>query len=66
MMDMTKYKNISNAPCGQDLFAGKVHEHTATKIAELLLNSDKSLMVGLDGGWGTGKSNLISLIQKKM
>ncbi|WP_315511247.1 P-loop NTPase fold protein [Hoylesella nanceiensis] len=63
---MTKYKYISNAPCGQDLFAGKAHEHTASKIAELLLNSERSLMVGLDGGWGTGKSNLISQVQNKM
>lgn len=63
---MAQLKFISNEPCGEDLFAGKAHESTAKQIAELLKKSSISLMIGLEGGWGTGKSNLISLVQKEM
>lgn len=60
---MSTFKYISKAPCGKDLFAGKVHERTAEQIASQLLSTDKSLMIGIDGGWGTGKSNLIRMIE---
>lgn len=60
---MGTFKYISKAPCGKDLFAGKVHERTAEQIASQLLSTDKSLMIGIDGGWGTGKSNLIRIIE---
>lgn len=60
---MSAFKYISKAPCGKDLFAGKVHERTAEQIASQLLSTDKSLMIGIDGGWGTGKSNLIRMIE---
>lgn len=60
---MGTFKYISKAPCGKDLFAGKVHERTAEQIASQLLSTDKSLMIGIDGGWGTGKSNLIRMIE---
>lgn len=60
---MGTFKYISKAPCGKDLFAGKVHERTAEQIASQLLSTDTSLMIGIDGGWGTGKSNLIRMIE---
>lgn len=60
---MGTFKYISKAPCGKDLFAGKVHERTAEQIASQLLSADTSLMIGIDGGWGTGKSNLIRMIE---
>lgn len=63
---MARFKFISNEPCGKDLFAGKAHESTAKQIANLLIEAKSSLMIGLEGGWGTGKSNLISLVQKEM
>lgn len=63
---MAQFKFISNEPCGKDLFAGKAHESTAKQIANLLIEAKSSLMIGLEGGWGTGKSNLISLVQKEM
>lgn len=63
---MAQLKFISNEPCGEDLFAGKAHESTAKQIATHLRESKTSQMIGLEGGWGTGKSNLISLVQKEM
>ena len=62
---MSSYKYISKDPCGEDLFAGKVHERTADHIASLL-RTEGSLIIGIDGGWGAGKSNLIQMVEKKL
>lgn len=43
---MTKYKYISNAPYGQDLFGGKAHEHAVTKIVELFVKLSNTFI-----GW---------------
>lgn len=56
---------LDNQPCGEDLFASKSHEKIAIQIAKLL--QDKSVhAIGIDGGWGSGKSNLIELIKKQL
>lgn len=60
------YNYISKAPCGEDLFVGKAHQKTAEQIAQKILNAKKSLMIGIEGGWGTGKSNLITMIEKEL
>ena len=63
---MNNYMHISKAPCGKDLFAGKTHEKTAEQITQKILGSETSLMIGIDGGWGSGKSNLIQMIEKRV
>lgn len=60
------YSYISKAPCGKDLFAGKTHEKTAEQITKKILSSETSLIIGIDGGWGSGKSNLIQMIEKRV
>ncbi len=63
---MNHYKYISKAPCGEDLFVGKAHQKTAEQIAQKILGAKKSLMIGIEGGWGSGKSNLITMIEKEL
>lgn len=58
--------HISKAPCGEDLFAGQTHKKTAEQITQKILSSETSLMIGIDGGWGSGKSNLIQMIEKRV
>lgn len=60
------YNYISKAPCGKDLFTGKTHEKTAEQITKKILSSETSLMIGIDGGWGSGKSNLIQMIEERV
>lgn len=60
------YNYISKAPCGKDLFAGKTHKKTAEQITKKILSSETSLMIGIDGGWGSGKSNLIQMIEERV
>ena len=64
---------ISNGPCGEALFAGKAHQRIAEEIAQQLLQPDAPPgaphnvphVIGLDGGWGAGKSNIIEIIRRK-
>ena len=76
MNNQTKYpKFISNQPCGKDMSIGKSQERIAKAIAEHIQNEEikakskqngreeQSLprIIGLEGGWGSGKSNLIRI-----
>ena len=60
------YNYISKAPCGKDLYVGKAHQKTAEQIAQKILDAKKSLMIGIEGSWGSGKSNLIQMIEKRV
>ena len=58
-------KFLENKPCGQDLFEGKSHDTIAQNIANLLINKTAKI-IGIDGGWGAGKSNMVYLIKNKL
>lgn len=61
---------ISNLPCGKDYTEGKSQERLAVAIAEHITSSDSkqdvksSRIIGLKGEWGTGKSNVLKLLDK--
>lgn len=57
---------LDNQPCGDDLFEGQPHKTIAQKITNLLVTNKSCKVIGLDGGWGSGKSNLIKLVQKEL
>lgn len=58
---------ISSSPLGSDLLEGKAQEQIAKSISQLIKNDNmKTRLVGLDGGWGSGKSNLIKIIEQKL
>lgn len=62
----TQYpKFLTNKPCEVDLFEGKSHDSIAQNIANILEAGDIKV-IGLDGGWGSGKSNMVSIIKKKL
>jgi len=55
---------IETYPEGTDLFEGKSHQQIAEQIAEIIrLNNSPSKLLGIDGPWGSGKSNLIKIIE---
>lgn len=50
-----------------DLFEEKTHEKVANTLFEVITkNSNKGLTIGLEGGWGSGKSTVISILKKKL
>lgn len=61
---------ISNLPCGDDYTEGKSQERLAVAIAEHITAADGkteaqlSRIIGLKGEWGTGKSNVIKILDK--
>lgn len=60
-----KYPQIvSTAPCNDDWFEGQSHKRIASKIADIILDDSQNGIIGIDGGWGSGKSNLVGLTQK--
>lgn len=61
---------ISNLPCGEDYTEGKPQERLAVAIAEHIISTDSKdenklpRIIGLKGEWGTGKSNVIKILDK--
>ena len=79
MNDQVKYPRfISNQPCGEDMFLGKSQERIAKAISEhIKLEEQKTKknkegkkevcvphIIGVEGSWGSGKSNLIRIIKE--
>jgi hypothetical protein len=58
---------INDVPEKKDAFNGP-HEKVATAIYQILISDEEvgGKMIGLEGGWGSGKSTVVSLIQKKL
>lgn len=63
---MGKGKLLSKVPCNDDLFEGGAHRKLAIEISDEIRNDDNCTVIGIDGGWGSGKSNLVGMIQKEL
>lgn len=62
-----KYPQIvSTAPCNDDWFEGQSHKRIASKISDIILDESQHGIIGIDGGWGSGKSNLVGLTEKEI
>lgn len=60
-------KFLENTPCGEDLFESAPQKKTAESIANLINDNSSSFkLIGLEGNWGSGKSNLIKIIEKNL
>ena len=58
---------LQTSPLGHDLLEGQAQEHIATTIAQLIeRGTTESKLIGLDGAWGSGKSNLIGIVESKL
>ena len=63
---MRKGKLLSKVPCNDDLFEGGAHRKLAKEISDEIRKDDNCTIIGIDGGWGSGKSNLVGMIQKEL
>ena len=64
--DIKNYNFIKNQPLGEDLFKNKSQEKTALVISEKIINEPEFKIIGIDGEWGSGISNLVQLIENKL
>ncbi|WP_178988645.1 P-loop NTPase fold protein [Winogradskyella schleiferi] len=60
-----QYNFIDNKPLGKDLFEGKSQERTSNVITNII-KENTFQVIGIDGGWGVGKSNLVKIVQDKL
>ena len=58
-------KLIKNQPIGEDKFEGQAQENIAKAVVKML-EENSCQMIGIDGGWGTGKSNLVGIVEKEL
>lgn len=67
---MTKIKYpifLSGKPSGKDKIAGGSHKKTATIITKTIKSEIlEKRVIGLEGEWGSGKSNVIKIIQEQL
>ncbi|WP_203296544.1 P-loop NTPase fold protein [Luteirhabdus pelagi] len=60
-------KFISNIPTGEDSFSGGSHQKIATNVVKIIEGDLlDTKIIGLEGDWGSGKSNVVSMIQKQL
>ncbi len=55
---------LADTPAETDVFGG--HENVASSIAEVVLTESGGKAIGLEGGWGAGKSTIVKLISQKL
>lgn len=60
------YKFLTNQPLGEDLFENKSQDKIAKVISEKIITDPAFKIIGIDGEWGSGKSNLVKLLEKKL
>ena len=66
---------ILDKPTGDDVFEGKSQSHLANSICKYILSNDSNAssekwqmprIIGLEGKWGSGKSNVVENIKKHL
>lgn len=73
MLDETIFPHfIPDKPQGEDVFEGKSQEHLAVSICNYIKSIDAKpdradginipRIIGIEGGWGSGKSNVVRMI----
>lgn len=64
---MSYPKFISDSPIGEDLFIGKPQEKVAEGIIKYMADNvdGKKRVIGIEGEWGSGKSNVVEIINRK-
>ena len=64
-LNSPKPKYISNSPAGKDQFKSGSQQRIAVSLAEDIRQQRTPVkLIGLDGAWGAGKSNVISIMKE--
>ena len=62
-----KFKLLEESSETKDMLEGQTHKRIAEALYESIYGTDSNgITIGLEGGWGTGKSTIISLLKTKI
>ena len=67
--DKIKYPHfLTDKPEGKDLFVGQSQERIADNIVQYITenNDNNRKVIGIEGEWGSGKSNVIEILRRKL
>lgn len=62
---MSNNKFLSDKPEGIDSFQSQAHSKIVNVIADII-KKDEIKLIGLEGEWGSGKSNIVKLLENKL
>lgn len=65
-MEISSPKFLENSPIGEDQFEGKSQEKIANVLADIVQQNNNFQVIGIEGSWGTGKSNLVKILCNKL
>lgn len=69
-MSQIIYPNyLSNTPDGIDRLKGESHTNIATEVSNIIKNQSSNIqrqVIGLEGNWGSGKSNIVKKIENDL
>ena len=65
-MSAYKFKILHERASDNDDFEDKTHEKVASNIHRVIESSTPAITIGLEGGWGSGKSTVVNLLTKKL
>lgn len=57
---------MHEAVAAEDAFPDQTHKKTADTLFDLMESSDRGVTIGLEGGWGSGKSTVVNLLKKRL
>lgn len=62
-----KFKLLKESSASEDLFEDKTHKKIADTLYDVIqFASTEGVTIGLEGGWGSGKSTVVSILKKKL
>lgn len=59
-----KVRLLDDQPVDEDAFGG--HRRVARAIAELIRSEDGGKAIAIEGGWGSGKSSVIRMVEREL
>ncbi|WP_338353188.1 P-loop NTPase fold protein [Thalassolituus oleivorans] len=65
-MDSYSFRILNERASDVDVFDDKTHEKAALNLHRVIESSPSAVTIGLEGGWGSGKSTVVNLLRKAL
>ena len=62
-----QFNLLDETSVSEDLFEDQTHQKIASTLYDVIQNGNsEGITIGLEGGWGSGKSTVVSILRKKL